>query len=326
MKNSGILYFLSIALASFLLNSCSSPVKEKASDVPVIGFLDYVEDATLAKAKTGFMDALASKGFSEEKKTISVIYKNAQGDQPTLLSAVDLLISRKPVLIATNTTLATVNTVQRTKDTPVFMMVSPRPDIAKLTDAAGKAPANLFGTYETLDYIDTAVSLIHLLFPNAKTVGTIYSQSESQSVDALNKLQAGCHRAGIILKSLPVTNSSETQLVTQSLLNKGVDVFFALPDNVIFASFETVAASCNDKHVPILTSEAGLVSRGALANYGADFYKWGYQSGLQAAQFLQQKSANGIQPEIVKLRNRVYNPKVAAIYQVKPDSSFAAVN
>jgi putative ABC transport system substrate-binding protein len=326
MKNSGILFFLSIALSGFLLHGCSSPVKEKGSDVPVIGFLDYVEDATLAKAKTGFMDALASKGFSEEKKTISVIYKNAQGDQPTLLSAVDLLISRKPVLIGTNTTLATVNTVQRTKDIPVFMMVSPRPDIAKLTDAAGKAPANLFGTYETLDYIDTAVSLIHLLFPNAKTVGTIYSQSESQSVDALNKLQAGCQRVGIILKSLPVTNSSETQLVTQSLLNKGVDVFFALPDNVIFASFETVAASCNEKHVPILTSEAGLVSRGALASYGADFYQWGYQSGLQAAQFLQQKNANGIQPEIVKLRNRVYNPKVAALYQVKPDSSFAAVN
>ena len=315
-----------ILLAFVFINACNHTPDKPGKEIPVIGFIDYVQDATLQKAKNGFMDALGANGFSESKKTISVIYKNAQGDQPTLLQAVDLLISKKPILIATNTTLATVNTVQRTKEIPVFMMVSPRPDIAKLTDTNGKAPANLFGVYETLDYIDTSVSLIHTLFPNAKTVGTIYSQSESQSVDALNKLKAGCVRLGIELKALPVTNSSETQLVTQSLLNKGVDVFFALPDNVIFASFETVASSCKEKHIPIITSEAGLVSRGALASYGADFYQWGYQSGLQAAKFLQTKNTQELKPEIVLLRKRVFNPAVAATFNCKPDTSFTPVN
>ena len=166
-----------------------------------------------------------------------------------------------------------------------------------------KSPTNLFGVYETLDYIDTSVTLIKTLFPNAKTVGTIYSQAESQSVDALNKLKEGCSRLGLKLETLPVVNSSETQLITQSLLNKNIDVFFALPDNVIFASFETVAKSCSAKNIPIITSEAGLVSRGALASYGADMYQWGYQSGVQAAKFLKQGNAKDISPEIVKLKS-----------------------
>jgi putative ABC transport system substrate-binding protein len=215
-----------------------------------------------------------------------------------------------------------VTAVQRNKTIPVFMMVSPRPDIAKLTDKNGNAPANLFGVYETLDYIDTSVTLIKKLFPTAKRVGTIYSQSESQSVDALNRLKNGCNKMGMEIIEMPVTNSSETQLITESLLSNDIDVFFALPDNVIFSSFETIAKSCNDKNVPIITSEAGLVKRGALASYGADMYWWGFQAGEQAAKFLKEKSTSNIKPEIVSERRRIFNTKVAKTFNLTPDSTF----
>jgi putative ABC transport system substrate-binding protein len=306
-----------------LLNSCTNSSNKNIDDtIPTIGFIDYVEDETLAQARKGFFDALYKQGFSETEKTINVIYKNAQGDQPTLLQATDYIVSKSPVLIATNTTLATVTAVQRNKTIPVFMMVSPRPDIAKLTDKNGNAPANLFGVYETLDYIDTSVTLIKKLFPFAKRVGTIYSQSESQSVDALNRLKNGCNKLGIEIIEMPVTNSSETQLITESLLSKNIDVFFALPDNVIFSSFETIAKSCNDKNVPIITSESGLVKRGALASYGADMYWWGFQAGEQAAKFLKEKSTSNIKPEIVSDRRRIFNTKVAKTFNLTPDSTF----
>jgi putative ABC transport system substrate-binding protein len=58
-----------------------------------------------------------------------------------------------------------------------------------LTDSKGKAPENLFGVYETLDYIDTSVMLIKSVLPGAKSIGTIFNQSEPQSVDALNEIE-----------------------------------------------------------------------------------------------------------------------------------------
>ena len=317
-------------LLCILMLGCNT--SQPSKKIPVIGFLDFIEDTTIAQAKKGFFDALEKNGFSEKDSTIEVVYSNAQGDIPTLGQGCDLILSKSPTLIATNVTLSTITTVQRTQTVPVFMMVSPRPDLAKLTDEKGKAPANLFGVYETLDYLDTAVTLIKQLKPDAKTVGTIYNQAEPQSVAAFEKLKTGCDRLGMELKFLPVNNSSETQLVTQSLLNKGVDVFFALPDNVIFASFETVAKSCNEKNVPIFTSEAGLVSRGAVASFGADFYQWGYQSGEQAVVYLKSLQSNGIaklpkdlKPEIVKARKRVYNAAAAARFNIKVDGSFSPV-
>ena len=312
-----------LALLILLIAGCSQHKIEK--ERAIIGFLDFIEDPTIALAKKGFFDALSANGFSEKDSTITIEYANAQGDIPTLGQACDLIISKHPTLIGTNVTLSTITTVQRNKTIPVFMMVSPRPDIAKLTDASGKSPSNLFGVYETLDYLDTAITLIKQLRPLANTVGTIYNQSEPQSVDAFKKLKSGCEKLGMKLEVLPVNNSSETQLVMQSLLNKNIDVFFALPDNVIFASFESVVRSCDEKSIPIFTSEAGLVKRGAVASFGADFYQWGYQSGLQAALYLKQKNANGLQPEIIQIRKRVYNARQAAKFSIIPDSTFTPI-
>jgi len=315
---------LQISILLFIcLAGCSSDEKK---NVPVIGYLDLLQDETLAQARNGFFDALKEAGYDESKKTIEVIYRNAQGDQPALGQACDFLISKDVDLIATNPTLSTITAVQKTKEIPVFMMVSPRPDIAGLTDKNGKAPGNLFGIYETLDYIDTSMMLIKQFFPSARRIGTIYNQSEPQSVDALNKIKIACVNSGIELIDMPVNSSNETQLVVQSLLGKNIDAFFALPDNVVFSSMEIIVRSCDAASVPVFTSEEGLVKRGALAAFGADMYQWGYQSGKQAAVFLKQKSTSGLQPAIVTVRRKVYNPEKAKQFKVQFDSTFTPIN
>lgn len=301
---------------------CCTPAVHR--HLPIVGFLDYVNDATLEHAKQGFFDALKANGYIEDS-TVKIIYRNANGDQPTLLQACEYIISQQPDLIATNPTLPTITAVQKTKTIPVFMMVSPRPDIAKLTDANGNPPSNLFGTYETLDYIDTAVGLISSVFPSARKIGTIYNQSEPQSVDAMNRLEGLCHKHSLSLERLPVNNTNEAQLVTSALLHKGIDAFFALPDNVVFSTMEVIVKECDAAKVPVFTSEEGLVKRGALAGFGADMYQWGYQTGMQAALFLQTKSTAGLKLEIVKVRKKVYNETKATQYHIKFDPDFVAV-
>jgi putative tryptophan/tyrosine transport system substrate-binding protein len=315
---------LTALLSLIILLSYCSPASQRS--IPVIGFLDAFEDATIAQAKSGFYDALNKNGFSEQNKTIEIIYRNAEGDIPTLTQACDYFLSKNVDLIAANATLSMITAVQKTKDIPVCMMVSPRPDLAGLTDVNGNAPANLFGVYETLDYIDTSVSLIKNVFPGTGRLGTIYNQSEPNSVAACNRVKSQCEKLGLELLMLPVNNSSETQLVVQSLLTKNIDAFFALPDNTVFSSFEVIAKTCDEAHVPIFTSEAGLVKRGALAAFGADMYQWGFQAGEQAVRFLKTRSLKEINPEIVKTRKRVYNPEEAVKFKVRFDASFVPVN
>src|SRR6195952_4068135 len=110
-------------LAITILSSCQS----KKSAVPVVGFVDAFEDATISQARTGFTDALKKNGFSEDQKTVKIEYRNAQGDIPTLTQIVNYFVSEKVDLLATCTTLATVTALQKTKTIPIFAMVSPTP-------------------------------------------------------------------------------------------------------------------------------------------------------------------------------------------------------
>ena len=310
------LKLVSFCFFLFVGFSCNTPSKDGKI---TIAFLDAFEDATIAKAKQGFFVALKDSGFNPETN-IEVIYRNAQGDIPILSQSVDYFISQNVAMIATNTTLSTITAVQKTNNIPVCMMVSPSPELAGLRNKEGKDPINLFGVYETLEYIDTALFLVKTMFPNAKRIGTLINQSEPQSRDALKRIEQQAKLMGCEVISVPANNSAETQLAAASLINKGIDVFFALPDNTIFSSFETIVKSCDAAKIPILTSEAGLVSRGALAAFGADVYAWGYEAGLEAVYYLKTHKIRA--PRKLLKRQRVYNPVKAKMYNIIPDSTF----
>lgn len=307
-------FIIPVLLFAMLLG-CQS----KKSDTPTVAFIDAFQDNTIAKAKEGFFAALAENGFDEKKGTLQVIYRNAQGDIPTLTQITKYMVSQKPTLIATCPTLASITAVQNIKDIPIFMMVSETVERLQVKSKLDGYPKNLFGVGETLAYVDTSVSLIpKLIKPKGERIriGLVFNQSEPQSVQALEEIRKIATNNNMDIVALPVNASAEVLLVTQSLLAKNIDVFFANPDNTIFASFESILKACEAKNVPIMTSEAGLVSRGALAAYGPDMYEWGYQSGLQAAQLLKTGTTEGIAPALVKTRNRVYNPAMAKKYNI----------
>lgn len=307
-----------------LLAACNNA----PNDLPTVGFVDAFEDNTIEQAKDGFLAALAERGFSEEQETINLIYRNAQGDIPTLTQIVKYFTSQEVTLIAASPSLSTITAVQNTKEIPIFMMVSPTPELMQVQTADGDAPANLFGVAENLDYIDTSFSLIpKLISPQGEQlrVGLLYNQSEPQSVNAFERLSAAADAFGIKLIARPVNATADVQLTTAALLNEDIDAFFANPDNTIFGSFETILKACNDANVPVFTSEAGLVDRGAVAAFGADIYQWGYQAGVQAAQYLETKSTEGLTWEMVKVRKRVYNAAVAAKFGISIPEGYEAI-
>ncbi len=308
-------------LCSLYLFACSPEV----SQVPSIGFLDAFEDATIAQARIGFFEALRKAGFSEQDHTLRVVYRNAQGDMPTLVQSADYMIAENVALIAACPTGAMITALQRTSQIPVCMMVGPEPSLVNLLDKNGNPPNNLFGTYDNLQYIATSVEMVRKLLPKAKKLGVIYNQGEPQSQNAYSVISKKAQDLKLELVALPVSNSSDTQLVVEALLNKGIDAFFAMPDNVVFSSFEVIFKACQQANVPIFTSEEGLVERGSLAAFGADMYMWGYQAGEQAAQYLKNRDKPLPSLKITQYHKKIYNPTIAKQFNIKIDNSYEAV-
>ncbi len=325
MKNRNWATYFIMGLSLAFFTTCNN----NNSDLPTIGFVDAFEDNTIEQAKDGFLTALEDSGWSEENGTIKLIYRNAQGDIPTLTQIVKYFIAQDVTLLAASPSLSTITALQNTDEIPVFMMVSPTPELMKVTDDQGKAPSNLYGVAENLAYIDSSFSIIPNLMQAEKSqlkVGLLYNQSEPQSVDAFNRIKRLADQLGVQLVARPVNTTADVQLVTAALLNEKIDAFFANPDNTIFGSFETILKSCIEAGVPIFTSEAGLVDRGAVAAYGADIYQWGYQAGQQAAAFLESGSTENLDWEMVKVRKRVYNPESAARFGITIPAKFETIS
>ncbi|QNL48512.1 ABC transporter substrate-binding protein [Olivibacter sp. SDN3] len=319
--------FLLLLLSGIGLLSCKGP---KNADAPTVGFIEAFEDATIADARKGFIEALAERGYRENEGTIEILYKNAQGDMGAMNQIVSFMQAKKVVGIGTSTTLATLAATQRIKEIPIFMCVTAMPNILGLEDSKGNHPENLFGVGENLQYIDTSFMIIkNTVKPkNSKPlrIGMIYNQAEPQSVDAFNRLKTLANEQQIVLEALPLNNSADAQLVINALLNKKIDAFFANPDNTVFSAFETIVKNCNNRDVPIFTSELGLVKRGAVAAYGADIYEWGKQAGLAMADFLDKKDTRGFSVELVKVRKHVVNTAVAERYKFVFPTNFLPVD
>jgi len=124
---------------------CISCGNKRDPQLPVIGFADAFQDNTIEQAKTGFIDALQKGGFDEKTGTLKIIYRNAQGNIPTLTQIIKYFISQQVTLIATSPSLSTITAIQNTKDIPIFMMVAPTPALMKVNDSLGNPPKNLFG-------------------------------------------------------------------------------------------------------------------------------------------------------------------------------------
>src|SRR6202000_1079888 len=223
-----LLKYLPIVFLVVLFVSCHS----EKSNIPVVGFVDAFEDATISQARVGFTDALKKNGFSEGKKNLKIEYRNAKENTPTLTQIVNYFVSEKVDLLATCTTLSTVTAIQKTKTIPIFAMVSPTAERMNVLDASGKGPANLFGVGEDLQYIDTSFSIIPtVLKPKGGklVIGMIYNQTEPPRADAMQRIKGLADKMNITLVALPLNTSADAQLVTQSLLNKNIDAFFANP-------------------------------------------------------------------------------------------------
>src|SRR5690606_32386921 len=128
---------LAVFISTALL-SCQS--SQRDTGVPTVGFIEAFEDATIAQARIGFIEALADGGYKEEDGTLRVIYRNAQGDAGTLSQIINYFGSRPVNLIGTSTTLATLAAAQRIHDTPIFQSVTAMPDIVGLVGEGGVPP------------------------------------------------------------------------------------------------------------------------------------------------------------------------------------------
>jgi len=268
------------------LAGCGGTQQTTGEKTYKIGIVQLVEHNALDAANRGFVDGLKARGF-EEGKNLTIDRQNAQADQSNLQNITQRFVSDKVNLICAIATPAAQSVANATKDIPVVGTAITDYVSAKLAQSNEKPGANITGTSD-INPIHEQIDLLMKLYPNAKTIGTIYSSSEINSEIQIKAMTAYAQSKGLTVRAATVSTVNDIPQAAQSLVSD-VDVFYEPSDNVIASAMPTLVSVTDPAGKGVICAASTMVAAGGLATYGIDYYKLGVQTGEMAADILEGK-------------------------------------
>jgi putative ABC transport system substrate-binding protein len=193
----------------------------------------------------------------------------------------------------------------------VFITAVTDPESAGVV-STNKAPGgNVTGTSD-LTPVKRQMELIKKLFPDAKTVGILYSSNEINSQIQGDMAKAEAAALGLATETATASQTSEIQSIVESLSQK-VDVIYIPTDNMMASNMATISLIATDAKIPVIVGEEGMVKAGGLATYGINYYNLGKQTATMAAKVLLEGANPGDLPiEYLEDTAFFYNEETAA--------------
>ena len=289
------LSLVALAAAGLIaLTGCED--KKEAPSTPtaastVVGLVQLVEHPALDEANRGIVDAVKARGLQVEFDQ-----QNAQADQSNLGNIAQRFVSQKYPLIFAIATPAAQIMANATDRTPIVATAVTDFEVAKLVKSNKKPETNVTGSSD-LNPVAEQVKLMLELFPDAKSVGTIYNSSEINSQFQVAILKEEIQKRGLSLVELTVSSVNDVQQTAQSMIDK-VDVIYVPTDNIIASAMPVLTKITTPAGIGIIAGEEGPLKGGALATVGVDYYNLGRIAGEMGADILEGKS----QPQNMPIR------------------------
>ena len=271
---------IAICLVMLLSFGCSG---KPGAQGPTVGFLQFVDDPQLDRAALGFQKALESQGFVDGR-SLKLVKRCAQGEMANIPLILKAFEDQNVALVGTSTTPCMVAAAQLLRSIPFVCSVTFSPADAGFT---GQVP-NMSCLYDPFD-AEGFVSLLQEFIPGVQEVGILYTPSEPNAVFATGKVMEVCEKRGITVSRCSVQSINDIRDVAAALASQNVQAFVATADNTVYAGLSAMLGVAQDNRIPVFVSDPVMVGNGAAVGLGLDYYDWGYQGGLVAAQILKGK-------------------------------------
>ena len=275
-----------------------------------IGISQFAEHGSLDNCREGFLQGLADAGIVEGEN-LTVIYDNAQADTGTASTIAENYVSQGVDMIcgiATPSAMAAYNSCMNT-DIPVIYTAVSDPVEAGLAKEDGTPAGNITGTSDALA-INAQLEMIREMLPDAKTIGIIYTTSETNSVSTIASYKEAAPDYGFEIV--------ETGIIDIALrdIHGNVRKLTDLKGKVVLLDFSVFQSPAGAPHNMLLRE---LYNK--YASQGLEIY----QISLDADEHYWKTAAANLPWICVRDGNGVYSTNVA-VYNVRQVPSIFLIN
>ena len=250
-----------------------------AGDSAFIGISKIVAHPALDALEQGVQD-----GVRETFPKAKFDLQNANGEISTAASIAQKFKAQNvdvAVGIATPTAQALANVI---KDRPVVFCAVTDPVGAGLVASLEKGEPWITGTSD-MTPVRQQIEMLNRI-KKIKTLGHVYSSSESNAVALANIARDVCKDLGIQFVESTVSNSAEVKQAVQTIA-KRVDGIYISNDNTVVSALSAVTSVAQKHKIPVMSADpSSAETHPVLAAWGFDYYKMGRVTGRVVARIL----------------------------------------
>ncbi len=293
-----LIYKISIFLLIIFTTSFVLLNIQKKSKKLNIGIIQIVEHESLDNAKQGFIDEIKSLGYDADFDL-----QIAGGDISNCISIAQKFVNDKKNLVLAISTPCAQSMMKETKEIPILATAITDFKSSGLIDSYEHPGKNLTGTSD-LAPIDKIISVIPKLNPNVKSIGVLYSTTDPSPQYQAELASKVISDLGFDKKIYSVSQSNEVQQVTEKIVNE-VDALYVPIDKITSSSMPQISQIFLNHGKFVVCAEDTMISKGAAASYGVDYYELGKMTAHQADKIF--KGENPANIPIEKLKNSKLN-------------------
>ena len=301
-----IIALLLVAIMMFAFAGCSEN-KNKEDSVLKIGIIQYMSHPSLDNCYNGIISALENSGieYTVDYQTGS----SSSADADCTNFAKNMVAANYDMIIAIATPAAKA-AFAATDDTeiPVIFCAVSDPIAAGLVESM-EAPGYICtGTSDVLD-LEAQVAIIKAMQPDVKSIGSLYTSSEDNSITNLKNFKSVCDKENIEVVATAVQGASDIPSAAEELASK-VDCINNFTDNNVVNNLSVVLSAADKYGIPVYGSEEEQVVNGCLASVSIDYVALGKVTGEMAVEVLNGADASAMPVKTITEATPIINSSV----------------
>jgi len=250
----------------------------------------------LSETIDGLRGGLGELGL-EEGKQFTFAILDTKGDAKTAEEAARKFEREKFDVIYALTLPVATSAKAATTNIPLVFCVGTDPVAMGLVASFVKPGGRLTGVqYLVTDLTAKRLEILKEILPKLSRVVTFYNPGDRVAPEAAKLAREEAGRLGLKFIERHVSSVEELRKVLQALKPGEADAYFYVPDVMVIGQVQLIIDTAKAKKLATMFHERSLVTNGALASYGQNYY----EIGRVSAKYVQ-RVLSGVQPRDLKV-------------------------
>ncbi|MDR1266783.1 MAG: ABC transporter substrate-binding protein [Holosporales bacterium] len=264
------------------------------TDLPLVAIANYGPHASLEASLNGVKAELAEHGFLEGK-TLRYEIIDVGFDPALIAQMIAKLAASQPKVMIVKSTPVAQFAKGKIREIPLVYCDITDPVATGLLKDRDHPCGNMTGSSDQGD-LESFLSFVKTILPQAKVVGLLYATSESNDAALVAMMREAAKKAGLSVVALPIDQSRDIPMRMQEFRGK-VDCLYVGTSGPTQPALPVIASEAQKMGIPVFNAEEQAVRDGlALASFGVDYASVGRNAGKLVAKLLQGASVKELPP------------------------------